>query len=342
MKVVVFGPSMIGDTVMATPAFRALRRGLSGATLVGVIKPHVAPTLDGAPWFDRLIPLDSRGRDRSARTWPVLRKLWVERADLAVLFPNSIRTGLVAWLAGIPRRVGYDRGGRGWLLTDSLHYPCDGAGRRVPTPIVESYLALARYLGCPVDSLRPELFTTAADEAAADAAWSRLGLRPDEPVVSINTGGAYGPAKNWPADYFIALARRIATEAGRQVLFVCGPSEQETARAIVAAAAHPRVVGLAGLGLSIGLSKACIRRSALLITTDSGPRHFATAFGVPVLTLFGPTHIAWTRTYHPHAIHIHHPVDCGPCQRPACPLGHHRCMRDLTPEAVYAAARRFL
>ena len=83
-----------------------------------------------------------------------------------------------------------------------------------------------------------------------------------------------------------------------------GPDERESAREIVRAADHPHVVSLADQPLSIGLSKACVRRSALMITTDSGPRHFAAAFGTPVITLFGPTHIAWTRTYHPHAWHM--------------------------------------
>ncbi len=87
------------------------------------------------------------------------------------------------------------------------------------------------------------------------------------------------------------------------VLVLCGPDEREPAREIVRAASHPRVVSLAEQPLAIGLTKACVRRSALLITTDSGPRHFAAAFNTPVITLFGPTHIAWTRTYHPHAWH---------------------------------------
>jgi heptosyltransferase-2 len=249
---------------------------------------------------------------------------------------------LLAATAGIPRRLGHVKGGRGFLLTDRLAFPRGSDGGRLPTPIVESYLAMARHLGCPADTLRPELFTTAADEATADRAWERLGLSRDEPVVALNTGGAYGPAKNWPVEHFATLARRIASDDGRAVLVVCGPSERDAARAIVAEADHPRVVSLAGLDLSIGLTKACVRRSALLITTDSGPRHFAAAFGVPVLTLFGPTHIAWTRTHHPHAIHLRHPVPCGPCQRPVCPLGHHRCMRDLSPQAVLDAARRYL
>ncbi len=126
------------------------------------------------------------------------------------------------------------------------------------------------------------------------------------------------------------------------MLVLCGPAEREAARGIVAKADHPRVFSLADQPVGLGLSKACVRRSALLVTTDSGPRHFAPAFDVPVLTLFGPTHIAWTRTHHPLSLHIFHPVDCGPCQQPVCPKGHHRCMRDLDPDSVYRAATRLL
>ncbi|MHC5540305.1 glycosyltransferase family 9 protein, partial [Singulisphaera rosea] len=141
---------------------------------------------------------------------------------------------------------------------------------------------------------------------------------------------------------FGALAHRLAEETGKAVLVVCGPSERDAARSIGAHASHPRISTLADQPLSIGLSKACVKRSTLMVTTDSGPRHFAAAFNVPVVTLFGPTHIAWTRTYHPQAVHVFHPVPCGPCQKPTCIPGHHRCMRDLTPETVYAAVRRIL
>jgi heptosyltransferase-2 len=85
-----------------------------------------------------------------------------------------------------------------------------------------------------------------------------------------------------------------------------------------------------------------VRRADLLVTTDSGPRHFAAAFDRPVVTLFGPTHIAWTETYHLRAVHLQKPVDCGPCQRRVCPLGHHRCMTELSPMEVHEAAARLL
>lgn len=342
MRIAVFCPSFIGDAVMATPTFRALRRGFSGASMTAVIKPNVAPTLDGTTWFDDRILFDHRSPTRSHRTLPVLWRLRRARFDLAVVLPNSFRSGLMAFFGGVPRRVGYERHGRGVLLTDVLHHPVDGEGRRLPSPIVDAYLKLARYLGCPVDSNRLELATTPAEEAAADRAWSGLGLDRGGPVVCLNTGGAYGPAKNWPIEHFVDLARQLALQSGTRVLVLCGPRERESARQIVAAVNHERVVGLAEQELGIGLTKACIRRASLLITTDSGPRHFATAFGTPVLTLFGPTHIAWTRTHHPLAWHVKHPVPCGPCQRPSCPEGHHKCMKDLKAEDVYRIAHRIV
>lgn len=342
MRIVIFGPNWIGDGVMATPALRALRRGFAGAHLVGVLKPGVAAALEGGTWFDDRILFDPGSRDPERRTWTLLRRLRAERFDLAILFPNSFRTAALAWLAGVPRRVGYARGGRGLLLTDRLRPPPDGRGGRVPSPIVSYYLEIARHLGCRADSLRTELYTTPEDERQADLAWSRLDLGRHERVICLNTGGAFGPAKCWPVEHFATLARRLAGEAGTGVLVVCGPGEREAARAIVAGAAHPHVVSLADEPMGLGLTKACIRRSALLVTTDSGPRHFAAPFDVPVLSLFGPTHIAWTRTYNPRAVHLFHPVPCGPCQKRVCPLGHHRCMRELDPRAVFDASARLL
>jgi heptosyltransferase-2 len=162
------------------------------------------------------------------------------------------------------------------------------------------------------------------------------------PVICLNTGGAFGPAKSWPTGHFATLAKRFVEEKDASVLVVCGPGERDSAREIVAKSNHSRIVSLAGEPMSLGLTKACVKRSDLMITTDSGPRHFAAAFGVPVVSLFGPTHIAWTRTHHPHAIHLQQPVPCGPCQQGVCPLGHHRCMVELLPEAVFRAAESLL
>ncbi len=342
MTILVFCPNLVGDTAMATPAFRALRAGFPGARIVAVIKPKVAATIDGGPWFDGRIGFDPKSGRREERGPAVLERLRAERPDVAVLFPNSFRSALMAWRSGARRRVGYARGGRGLLLTDRLAPPRDGRGAFVPSPIVDYYGAIPKALGCAGDGPRIELYTTIEDEAATDRAFDRLSLSRSRPIVTLNTGGAFGPAKSWPAGHFAALAGRLAGEAGADVLVVCGPGERDAAREIVALADRPGVVSLADEPPSLGLTKACIRRSALLVTTDSGPRHFAAGFNVPVITLFGPTHIAWTLTHHARALHLHHPVPCGPCQRPICPRKHHRCLRDLSPDAVFAAAVRML
>jgi heptosyltransferase II len=160
-------------------------------------------------------------------------------------------------------------------------------------------------------------------------------------VVCLNPGAAFGSAKCWPSEAFATLARKLVDQRGSQVLVLCGPAERELARQIATRAERALVHSLADYPLSLGLTKACIRRADLLITTDSGPRHFAAAFHRPVVTLFGPTHIAWTETYHPKAIHLQKSVDCGPCQLRACPLDH-RCMRLLTPTEVFNAATELL
>jgi heptosyltransferase II len=129
----------------------------------------------------------------------------------------------------------------------------------------------------------------------------------------------------------------VVTRLDHDVLVLCGPSERHIAAEIVRQAAHPRVASLAEESLSIGLSKACIRRSRLLVTTDSGPRHFAVAFGVPLVGLYGPTIPIWGENPTSREVALRQVLDCSDCRQRTCPLGHHRCMQDLSPDKVYRA-----
>src|SRR6478752_4897103 len=101
MRIAVFAPNLIGDTVMATPTLRALRAGHPGAEIAVVIKPHVAPTLDAAPWIDRILPFAPKAKDPAHRAGPLLRRLRADRFDLGVLLPNSFRSALMARLGGV-------------------------------------------------------------------------------------------------------------------------------------------------------------------------------------------------------------------------------------------------
>jgi heptosyltransferase-2 len=339
-KIAVFLPNWVGDAVMATPALRTLRDHFPDSQIVGVLKPYVAGILEGTAYLDDRIFLDKRGP--FSQRWPaVAARLRHENIDLALLLPNSFHSAFVAWLGRCGRRVGYARYGRSCLLTDSLAPQPGPDGKLVPSPIIDAYNRLVEHVGCPRPSYRMELATTPQDERAADAVWEEAGFELHREVVCLNPGAAFGSAKHWPAASFAALARQLIDERGSGILVLCGPSERNLARQIVGLARPSAVSSLANRPLSLGLTKACVRRANLLVTTDSGPRHFAAAFDRPVVTLFGPTHIAWTETYFAKAIHLQKQVDCGPCQLRVCPLDH-RCMNGLTPAEVYSAALELL
>jgi heptosyltransferase-2 len=348
MNIAVFLPNWIGDAVMATPALRALRSYYTESRLIGVMKPYVADVFAGGDWFDEILFANGGAWSQGvlAAAWQLRKR----RIDLAVLFSNTFRSALTAWLGGCCRRIGYARYCRSLLLTDALPPVRDDFGRRKPSPVLDAYNLLAEHAGCLRPNRLMELFTTNADERAADRVWEIAEFEDYSEIICINSGAAFGAAKHWPTAYFAELARRLAAERGSGVLVLCGPNERELARDIAALACHPNVHSLADLTapavpdgprLSIGLTKACVRRADLLVTTDSGPRHFAAAFDRPVVTLFGPTHIEWTETYHPRAVHLQKRVQCGPCQLRVCPLDH-RCMLQLTPDEVFSAAEGLL
>jgi heptosyltransferase-2 len=355
MKIAVFLPNWIGDAVMSTPTLRAVRQKFPQAEIVAVLRPYVAEVLAGLDLVDRQLLHDPRGTNRLNRGWRFALRLKRERFDLALLLPNSLRSGWLAWLSGAKKRVGFNRNGRGPLLTGRI----EPKPKSKPHPVLDEYLRLAKHLGCTQISKQMELATLPEDERQLEQFWEELRLRPtarlncetaNNPyagrvtngLVCLNPGGAFGSAKHWPAESFAELARRIAKQRDKTVLVLCGPAERDEARRIAQRANHANVVSLADAPLSLGFTKAAIKSAELLVTTDSGPRHFAPPFGVPVVTLFGPTHIAWSETYFPRAVHLQIDVDCGPCQQRTCPLGHHRCMRELTVDRVYSAVLSLL
>jgi heptosyltransferase-2 len=343
MRVGIFLPNWIGDVVMATPTLRALRQYFGPAAhVVGIMRPYVADVLAGNEWLDETVLYAKSGGQPEHSTRSAIRNLRAAQLDQILLLTNSTRTAWIAWRSGARSRVGFGGIGRRLWLTRTVRQPVNrGTGR--PLPTVDSYLYLASALGCPPEPPRLELATLPIDEQAADAAWRRLGLPPGNEVVVFNTGGAFGEAKNWPSEHFAALAARIVADWGCSVLVNCGPAERDAAQEIVARVADARVVSLAGEPkLPLGLSKACIRRARLLITTDSGPRFFGIAFGRPVVTIFGPTSAQHTETHYEREMCLSLALDCRPCMERTCPLSHHRCMRDLSADFVYRAVCRQL
>jgi heptosyltransferase-2 len=339
-RIAVFLPNWVGDAVMATPTLRALRKRFGpDVEIVGIMRPHIEEVLRGSGLVDRAWRYDPARRELALRPVGILWRLMREPADVSVHLTNDRVSACIAWLGRVPTRAGYARNRRGWLLTHRLEAPHDDRAF-LPVSALDYYLAIAYALGCAEESPRMQLETVDADEDAADAAWRSLGLAAAEPVVLLNSSGAYGAAKLWPDGHFAALARRIAGELDHAVVVICGPDERARAAAIAARAAHPRVTSLADRAPGIGLTKACMRRARCLVSTDSGPRHVGAAFGIPVVAIFGSTDPAWSETRYERETKIRRDVPCGPCGWRTCPEGHHACMRDLDVDVVLAAVAR--
>jgi len=338
-RILVRSPNWVGDVVMATPALRALRHQFPDAHLALACKPYVQPILDGCPWLDELIVSPGRGLGEFGR---LVRRLRRERFDLAMILPNSFRTALEAWLGGARRRVGYARPGRRrkWLLTDPIAPPLDARGRFVPQPMVDYYLKLCAHVGCTDLSPREELFITPECQARADALLAKYGVASDARVLGINPGGAFGSSKVWMADRFAAVADALADRHGFRVLLFGSPNERPILEQVAAAMAHEPILTVPG-EMDLDVLKPLVARCSLLVTNDTGARHFAVAFGVPLVCVMGSTSPAYTHCNLERQAIVRVDVDCGPCQKKAC-VQDHRCMTQITPAMVTAAAEDML
>jgi heptosyltransferase-2 len=352
MRILVVLPNWVGDVVLATPALRAIRRRYPDAFITFLCRRYVADVVAPSEWMDECIfwsskpPSDARNPSwqqnlrEAAGLWRLGGVLRQRRFDLVIVFANSFRSALAAWLSRAPRRVGYARDGRGWLLTERIEPLRDGKGF-VPISMLDYYARLVECAGCSRESVgraHPTLFCGPEDEAALEA---RLGPFDERPLVALNPGGAYGTAKLWPAERFAAVGDALAREYGARIVATGTPAERAIGERIVAAAREP-VETYFDPPLGLGPLKALVRRAALLVTNDTGPRHFAVAFGVPVVTLFGPTDPRWTESHFPLERKVSLDLACQPCQEKLCPLGHTDCMNRLEPDAVIAAARDLL
>ena len=317
-------------------------RAAGRTRITGVMKPPLVGLLEGTDWLDQVVPYDRRSKNPAVRFREVVRRLRKDPADAILIVPNSLSSGVLAFAAGGRRRIGVARHWRRWLLTDPVEPPRSG-WQIEPSSTAEHAMQLAEKLGVPRGPLRLELATTPADEALGAAVLGRCfpdwEAGNDGPLVVFNDNGAYGPAKSWGVERFAALAKRVLERLpGSRVLVHCGPADRDEARALVAQASSPHVASLAEeADLPFGLAKAVIRRAAVVVSTDSGPRHIAAAFDRPTVVLHGPMDPRLSRSDHARLIEMRRELPCSPCGRRTCPLGHHDCMRLLSVEDVEQA-----
>jgi heptosyltransferase-2 len=302
---------------MALPAVRNLKTLLVNDPLTVAAPEKLAALWQACPFVDRVIPLSQPKNLRSAAD-----QLRAGKFGSAVLLPNSLRAAAEAWLAGIPQRIGYLRGGRRLLLTKAVPVP-----PRNPVRLHQSfyYLDLVTSLGGSDDASLPEL----RREPASAATDGRV-------TVAICPGAEYGPAKRWPMEDFLATAQHFA--AKQQAKIVLLGAEVDVPLAGELAKQLPEAENRAGK-TSLAEFMAALASARLVICNDSGAMHLASALGVPTVAIFGSTEPLLTGPLGPRTRVLRHHVPCSPCFLRECPLDF-ACMNGITPDMVIAEAEK--
>jgi heptosyltransferase-2 len=324
-RVLVRATNWLGDAVMSLPAIRAIRQVFPHAHIAIAARPWVADLYARETSIDSIIPYTGSRRAIAAR----LRE---ERFDCAILLQNAFDAALLAWMARIPERIGYNRDARGLLLTRAIPVPEPGD---IPRHERFYYLELLRRAGLierfpPTDAIRLEGIEAARDSGARHLA--ELGMA--GPVIGISPGAAYGNAKRWLPDRFAEAARAFPAA----VLVFGSASERPLCEEVAAALSrnHIEARNLAGqttLREFIDLAAAC----RLFLTNDSGAMHVASALAVPTVAIFGATDDATTGPTGPLARVVREHAECSPCLLRDCPIDH-RCMTRVTSDQVAAVA----
>ena len=270
----------IGELILTTPAIRAFRKGFPDAGITLVVSPASYDAVDGNPSVDSMIKLDpSRDLDSPGKVMRFAASLRGQGYDLAVIFNPSKAMNASVFLAGIPRRIGYDRKW-GFLLNKKL---ADRKGL-CEKHEVEYNMDLARAAGIKDWASSPVFPVTAEDERRAGMIAEDNGIRPGERLIAVHAATS-NPEKVWPAERFGQLCAMIEKDLKLRAVLVGGAEETAVSSEVMTASGMP-LCDLTGK-LSLKEFGALLRRSSLLVSCDSGPVHICAAVGTPVIALFG-------------------------------------------------------
>ena len=331
MTSLVIQTAFFGDVVLTTPLLEALAARHGPVDVVTT--PAAASLVETHPAVRQVIPYDKKGRDRGpGGLLRLARALRAERYEWAYLPHRSLRTALVAWLARIPRRVGFKDG---WPRFYTEARPRPKTGHEVDRLLT---LAGSALTGGATHHATPSLVTTIADRMATEGFLREHGITGR--FVALAPGSIWG-TKRWP--YYDELARRLARDVG--IVVVGGPEDaglaQDVVQAVEGGGGRWRAVNACG-SLTLRQSVEVIRRAAVLVTNDSAPLHFAQAVGTVTVAIFGSTVPAFgfgPRGPRDRVVELAG-LPCRPCSAhgpPSCPLRHHRCMKSLTVDDVLHA-----
>lgn len=332
-RILIVAPSWIGDTLLAQPLFARLHEKHAGLELDALAPAWTKPVLERMPEIAATLASPfAHGELDFAGRWRLGRALAARRYDEAIVLPNTFKSALVPFFAGIPVRTGYVGEAR-WGLLTRVHRL-----RRGELPLMaERYAQLAEAPGEPVR--RPLARVRLAVNAAnRDAALAHFALERSRPVAVLAPGAEYGPAKRWPARHFAALAGLLAAR-GFAVWLIGSPKERALGEEIAAASGGAARNLCGAMDLASAIDVMSVARVA--VCNDSGLMHIAAALGLALVALYGSSSPEHTPPLGPARI-ARIAIACSPCFKRQCPLGHFRCMNELAPEQVLAEVEQAL
>ena len=329
MKALIVAPSWIGDTIMAQPLFARLHATNPGLQLDALAPRWVAPVLQRMDEIAEVVDSPFGHGQLSLRArWRLARQLAARGYDAAYILPNSLKSALLPFMAGIPRRVGFTGESRYGLI--NVRHTLDKAALPL---MVERFAQLAESPGAPLPRpvSHPKIRSTAADQ---EETLTALGIERPPRIAAFCPGAEYGPAKRWPAAHFAALARMLAS-AGYAIWLFGSPKDHAVAEEIsqLAPGLCRNLCGATALGQAVDL----LALADLVVCNDSGLMHVAAALDRPLVALYGSSSPGFTPPLSDQADILSLNLDCSPCFKRDCPLGHLDCLNKLTPEQVFAA-----
>ena len=331
-KVLVVGPSWVGDMVMAQALYRVLAARVPAPEIHVLAPPWSLPLNERMPEVAKSIELAAgHGELKLALRRSLGVRLRAERYAEAIVLPRSFKAALVPWFARIPKRTGFRGEWRYGLLNDVRELDRERLDQTVKRFVALGLAANAAPPSTLPAEWRPRLRVDDANLARLKSEHALGG----EPLVALMPGAEYGPAKRWPAASFAALARALA-RAGRCVLLLGSAKERDLGDEIRTQADTERVHNLCG-ATTLGDVVDLLAASDAAVSNDSGLLHVAAAAGTRVVAIYGSSSPAFTPPLTPHAAIVYRGIECSPCFARECPLGHLRCLREIEPAEVLAA-----
>jgi len=336
-KILIIQTAFLGDVILTTPLVKATRELYPQAFISILLVPQTAEVFENNPGINQIILYDKKGKQKGIRSFfRLIRFLEKEKFDLALLPHRSLRSALLAYLSGIPQRIGFHTSSSSFLYTSEVTY-------RSGLHEIDRVLSLLTPLGHNVHNIKPELFPKDEDLIWADRFLNECGIDKNKKIVGIAPSSVWA-TKRWPLERYACVAERLTNGSNVEVLLLGSNTDERLLLKISSLMNRKPIIPI---GQSILLkSVALMSRCSVVLSNDSAPVHMATALEKPTVAIFGPTlpEFGFAPYGEGHTV-IQRELYCRPCGihgRKSCPEIHFRCMRDISPDEVFQAVKKYL